>query len=341
MTTPEVPPGIAEREEAPDQHGAPSRGRRRRRKSGLVRRESRLGVALMIPTVLVIVLLVLLPLMWNIALAFQPARLINIQEVKLFGFDATLRNFEIVLSDNDFWPVLRTTFVYTIGGTVMSILMGLWAALALQKAFRGRSIVRGIVLFPYVVPVVAAAFVWQVMLNPRFGVVNVWIERLGGNPIDFLGTRSYDISFFGLFTLTVPLALLTVIVFEAWRYFPFAFLFILAALQSQSKEIDEAAMVDGATISQRFWYVTLPGLWPVVSVLFLLRFIWTFNKFDDVYLLTGGGAGTEVITVKIIDWLTGRGNVGAASALGIILALILSVVVFIYYKFFYVDEERA
>jgi len=295
----------------------------------------------MIPTVLVIVLLVLLPLLWNIALAFQPARLINIQEVKLIGFDATLRNFEIVLSDNDFWPVLRTTFVYTIGGTVMSIAMGLWAALALQKAFRGRSIVRGIVLFPYVVPVVAAAFVWQVMLNPRFGVVNVWIERLGGNPIDFLGTRSYDISFFGLFTLTVPLALLTVIMFEAWRYFPFAFLFILAALQSQSKEIDEAAMVDGATISQRFLYVTLPGLWPVISVLFLLRFIWTFNKFDDVYLLTGGGAGTEVITVKIIDWLTGRGNVGAASALGIILALILSVVVFLYYKFFYVDEERA
>ncbi|MGI9528191.1 MAG: carbohydrate ABC transporter permease [Acidimicrobiia bacterium] len=340
MTTPEVPPRIAEREEAADGAGPPERTRRRR-KSGLVRRESRLGVALMIPTVLVIVLLVLLPLLWNIALAFQPARLINIQEVSLIGFDATLRNFELVLSDNDFWPVLRTTFVYTIGGTFLSILLGLWAALALQKAFRGRSIVRGIVLFPYVVPVIAAAFVWQVMLNPRFGVVNVWIERLGGNPIDFLGTRSYDISFFGLFTLTIPLALLTVIVFEAWRYFPFAFLFILAALQSQSKEIDEAAMVDGATISQRFMYVTLPGLWPVISVLFLLRFIWTFNKFDDVYLLTGGGAGTEVITVKIIDWLIGRGNVGAASALGIILALILSVVVFIYYKFFYVDEERA
>ena len=342
MTTPEVPPGIAEREEAAEQPDPQvETPRRRRRKSGLVRRESRLGVALMIPTVLVIVLLVILPLLWNIALAFQPARLINIQEVSLIGFDATLRNFEIVLSDNDFWPVLRTTFVYTIGGTVLSILMGLWAALALQKAFRGRSIVRGIVLFPYVVPVVAAAFVWQVMLNPRFGVINVWIERLGGNPIDFLGTRSYDISVFGLFTLTIPLALVTVIMFEAWRYFPFAFLFILAALQSQSKEIDEAAMVDGATISQRFWYVTLPGLWPVLSVLFLLRFIWTFNKFDDVYLLTGGGAGTEVITVKIIDWLTGRGNVGAAAALGIILALILSVVVFIYYKFFYVDEETA
>jgi len=333
MTTPETPPRIAEAEAEPEKKG--------RKRTGLARRESRLGVALMLPTILVILLLVILPLLWNVALAFQPARLINIREVKLIGFEPTLRNFEIVLSDNDFWPVLRTTFVYTIGGTVLSIFMGLWAALSLQKAFRGRSIVRGIVLFPYVVPVVAAAFVWQVMLNPRFGIVNVWIERLGGNPIDFLGTRSYDISVFGLFSVTIPLALFTVIVFEAWRYFPFAFLFILASLQSQSREIDEAAMVDGATISQRFRYITMPGLWPVISVLFLLRFIWTFNKFDDVYLLTGGGAGTEVITVKIIDWLTGRGNVGAASALGIILALILSVVVFIYYKFFYVEEDRA
>jgi multiple sugar transport system permease protein len=312
--------------------------RRRRKKSGLQKRESRLGVTLMVPTVLVLLVLFFYPLVWNFALSLQPARLINIREVSLVGFTPSLKNFEIVLSDNEFWPVLRTTFVYTIGGSVLSILMGLWAALTLQSTFRGRSIVRGLVLFPYVVPVIAAAFVWQVMLNPNFGIVNVWLERIGIGAIDFLGTRSYDVSVFGLFTLSVPLALLTVIVFEAWRYFPFAFLFILAALQSQSSEINEAAEVDGATISQRFRYITLPSLAPVISVLFLLRFIWTFNKFDDIFLLTGGGAGTKVITVKIIEWLIGRGNVGAAAALGIILAAILSVVVLIYYKFFYVEE---
>jgi multiple sugar transport system permease protein len=313
-------------------------GRRRRKKSGLQKRESRLGVTLMVPTVLVLLVLFFYPLVWNFALSLQPARLINIREVSLVGFTPSLKNFELVLSDNEFWPVLRTTFVYTIGGSVLSILMGLWAALTLQSTFRGRSIVRGLVLFPYVVPVIAAAFVWQVMLNPNFGIVNVWLERLGIGAIDFLGTRSYDIGVFGLFTISVPLALLTVIVFEAWRYFPFAFLFILAALQSLSNEIKEAAEVDGATISQRFRYITLPALAPVISVLFLLRFIWTFNKFDDIFLLTGGGAGTKVITVKIIEWLVGRGNVGAAAALGIILAAILSVVVLIYYKFFYVEE---
>jgi multiple sugar transport system permease protein len=176
------------------------------------------------------------------------------------------------------------------------------------------------------------------MLNPTFGIANVWLERLGLPAIDFLNTRSYEISVFGLFSFEIPLALMTVIAFEAWRYFPFAFLFILAALQSLPGDVNEAAIVDGATLSQRFWYVTLPQLRPVLAVLVLLRFIWTFNKFDDVFLLTGGGAGTRVITVKIVDWLTGRGNVGAAAALGIVLALILIVLVTIYMKFFYEEE---
>lgn len=311
---------------------------RKRKKSGLKRRESRLGMALVLPAVIVVVVLVILPLLWNIALSLQPARLINIRDVKLIGFDASLKNFERVLSDRDFWPVLRTTFVYTIFGSILSILLGLWAALTLRKVFRGRSIIRGLVLFPYVVPVIAAAFVWQVMLNPNFGVANVWLERLGFNAVDFLRTRSYDVAVFGWFTFSIPLALVTAIMFEAWRYFPFAFLFILAALQSEPKEIEEAALVDGATISQRFWYLTLPALKPVLSVLFLLRFIWTFNKFDDIFLLTGGGAGTEVITVKIVDWLIGRANVGAAAALGLILAAILGVVVGLYFKFFYVED---
>ena len=314
------------------------RKKRRKRKSGMARRESRLGLALVLPAVLVVALLVVFPLIWNIALSFQQARLINIRDVSIFGFDPTLQNYETVTGASDFWPVLRTTFIYTIAGSILSIAMGLWAALTLQSAFRGRALVRGLVLFPYVVPVIAAAFVWKIMLNPTFGIANVWLERLGFNAVDFLNTRSYDISVFGIFTITVPLALLTVIAFEAWRYFPFAFLFILAALQSLPQDVNEAADVDGATISQRFWYVTLPALRPVIAVLLLLRFIWTFNKFDDVFLLTGGGAGTRVITVKVIDWLTGRGNVGAAAALGIVLALILIVLVVLYLKFYYRDE---
>lgn len=313
--------------------------KRRRRKSVMARNESRFGVALILPTVLVVALLVVFPLLWNVSLSFQKARLIDIQSVSIVGFEPTLHNYETAIGARDFFSVLKTTFIYTIGGTILSIVMGAWAALSLQKAFRGRALIRGLVLFPYVVPVIAAAFVWQVMLNPQFGIVNEWLSWFGIPAIDFLRTRAYELSVFGLFTLTIPLALTTVIVFEGWRYFPFAFLFILAALQSMPKDVDEAAFVDGATLSQKFRYVTLPALAPVISVLFLLRFIWTFNKFDDVFLLTGGGADTEVITVKIVDWMIGRGNVGAAAALGMILAAILIVVVGIYFKFFYQEDS--
>ncbi|HHC08958.1 MAG TPA: sugar ABC transporter permease [Actinobacteria bacterium] len=309
----------------------------RSQRSGLARREARLGVALILPAVLVVGGLVLFPLLWNVALSIQPARLLNIREVGLFGFMPTLRNYRVVVSDLEFWAVFRTTFVYTVAGTILSIVGGMWAALTLRRPFRGRGLVRGLTLFPYVVPVIAAAFVWKTMLNPTFGIVNEWIDVLGGRRVDFLGTLSHDVHVFGL-TLSIPLALVMVILFEGWRYFPFAFLFILAALQALPQDVEEAAIVDGATPSQRFWYITLPQLRPVLSVLFLLRFIWTFNKFDDVYLLTGGGAGTEVITVKIVDWLLGRGDVGAAAALGMILAAVLLVLMAVYFRWFYQEE---
>ncbi len=313
---------------------------RKRKVLSLAQREQRLAWWFVAPGAIIVLSLVIFPVLWNAALSLQRIRLIDLQNFNYFDFNAGFGNYSRVTGVRDFWETIRVTIVYTLGGTFLSLALGVWAALVVKKAFIGRSIVRGFMLFPYVAPVIAATFVWRLMLSTQFGIVNEWIRNAGREQVDFLGSRDFTLSLLG-FDLTLPLALSTVIVFEAWRYFPFAFLFILAALQSQSKDIDEAAMVDGATLSQRFWYVTLPGLWPVISVLFLLRFIWTFNKFDDVYLLTGGGAGTEVITVKIVDWLIGRGNVGAAAALGIVLALILSVVVFIYYRWFYVEEEAA
>lgn len=96
-----------------------------------------------------------------------------------------------------------------------------------------------------------------------------------------------------------------VILYQAWRYFPFSFLFILARLQALPGELDEAARVDGATPLQRFWRITLPQLQGVIALLTVLRFIWTFNEFDDIYLLTQGGAGTEVVSVRVFHYLTG------------------------------------
>jgi multiple sugar transport system permease protein len=174
-----------------------------------------------------------------------------------------------------------------------------------------------------------------VALSPQYGIVNDWGRRFLGwdDPIAFLTSRRYEVGVLGVH-LEVPLALLTVIAFESWRYFPFAFLFLLARLQAVPKDLEEAATVDGATPTQRFRYVLLPQLTPVIALLCVLRFIMTFNKFDDVYLLTGGGAGTDVAAVRVYDFLTARYDVGAAAAQALVLAVSLMVLLGLYFRFF-------
>jgi multiple sugar transport system permease protein len=286
---------------------------------------------------------VILPILWTVLLAFQNAKLVDIQEQGLFG-RWTLDNFDQVFGSPGFWSSLGTTLLYTIGATAGSVILGLIAALALRKPFRGRGVLRATMLLPYVAPVVAVAFVWEVALSPQYGIVNEWGRKLFGwdDPIAFLSTRSYEVGLFGLH-FDIPLALLTVIAFETWRYFPFAFLFMLARLQAVPSGLEEAAEVDGATLSQRFRYIVLPQLMPVIALLSVLRFIMTFNKFDDVYLLTGGGSGTDVVAVRVYDFLTSRFDVGAASAQALVLAVVLMALLGIYFKFFgkKVQEESA
>jgi multiple sugar transport system permease protein len=299
-----------------------------RRPRTLRQLEARTGRLLLSPTVVIVFAIVILPIAWAIVLAFQRVKLLNIRRTGLLGH-YTLDNFARVFTSAGFWDSLWTTVVYTVGGTVGSIALGLVAAVALRRPFRGRGAVRALMLLPYVTPVVAATFVWTVMLNPQFGVVNAWGTKLLGwnEPIAFLSTESSR-----LFGVTVPTALLTVIAFETWRYFPFAFLFLVARIQAIPADLDEAARVDGASIWQRFRHIVWPQLLPVIAVLTVLRFIFTFNKFDDVYLLTGGGAGTEVVSVRVYEFLTARKDVGLAAAQAVVLALVLIILIVVYLR---------
>ncbi|MFG2433474.1 carbohydrate ABC transporter permease [Streptomyces sp. NPDC048508] len=306
----------------------------RRRPMTASRRTNRAGLAFVSPTFLVVLVVVVLPILWTVLLAFQHAKLVDIQGMGLFG-RWTLGNFTQVFDSAGFWSSLTTTLIYTVGATFGSILLGLVAALALRTPFRGRGLLRAAMLLPYCAPVVAVAFVWEVALSPQYGIVNDWGRRLFGwdDPIAFLSTRSYEVHLLGVH-FDIPLALLTVIAFECWRYFPFAFLFILARLQAIPDSLEEAAKVDGATPTQRFRHVLLPQLMPVIALLCVLRFILTFNKFDDVYLLTGGGAGTDVAGVRVYDFLTARYDVGAAAAQALVLAAALVILLGLYFKFF-------
>ena len=252
----------------------------------------------------------------------------------LTSFDFTFENFQRVFDSSEFWSVLRVTIYYTVFSTVGALIVGLFAAQLMNTAFKGRGILRGLFLFPYVAPVIAVAFTWLILLDPFSGTINAMLVEMGliGAPINFFGTREVDVTIFGL-TFGFPVALSTVIAFEAWRYFPLSFLFILAAMQSVSAEMYEAAEMDGATPLQQFWYLSLPQLLGILSVLFLLRFIWTFNKFDDIFLLTGGAAGTRTLTVQVYEQGFALSNLGAGAAVAVVVFFVLLIFALAFFRF--------
>ena len=227
----------------------------------------------------------------------------NVLTNSTFTFD----NFARVFNGDEFFEVLWVTLFYTVFGTIGALLVGLFAALLLNKSFRGQGILRGLYLFPYVAPVIAVAFAWLILFDPFSGSANALLVQMGvsSEAINFFGER--------------PLALIMVTVFEIWRYFPLSFLFILARMQSIDSDMYEAADMDGASPFQQFWYLSVPQLLGILSVLFLLRFIWTFNKFDDIFLLTGGNAGTRTLTVNVYEQAFAISNIGAGAAVAVVI----------------------
>ncbi|WP_226554673.1 sugar ABC transporter permease [Celeribacter naphthalenivorans] len=238
----------------------------------------------------------------------------------------TLKNFVSVFDGGEFFSVLGVTLFYTVFGTVGALVMGLFASLLLNHSFRGQGILRGLYLFPYVAPVIAVAFAWILLFDPFSGSANALLVQMGvmDQAINFFGER--------------PLALIMVTLFEIWRYFPLSFLFILARMQSISTDMYEAADMDGASPFQQFWYLSLPQLLGILSVLFLLRFIWTFNKFDDIFLLTGGNAGTRVLTVNVYEQAFAVSNIGAGAAVAVVIFACLLLFSVFFFKFMSKEE---
>ena len=244
----------------------------------------------------------------------------------LTNLNFSLVNFIKIFDRDEFFQVLFVTLFYTVFGTVGALLMGLLAALILNANFRGQGIFRGLFLFPYVAPVIAVAFTWVLLFDPFSGSINALLIQMQviETPINFFGKR--------------PLALIMVTVFEIWRYFPLSFLFILARMQSIDNEMYEAAEMDGASPFQKFWYLSIPMLLGILSILFLLRFIWTFNKFDDIFLLTGGNAGTRTLTVNVYEQAFALSNIGAGAAVAVVIFIFLLIFSILFFKFISREE---
>lgn len=281
-------------------------------------KEARLAWTLVSPTALIVFGLVLFPAFFSIWISFRDVNLGNLNNVFNAPFvgwgnyRAVFNDFAFKWQGIDSWGAAVTSIVYSFTATILTLFTGLIASLILNRPFRGRGIARAVFLFPYVAPIVSVAYVWRWLLDPKpSGVLNDILMGLGivDLPLAFLSTRG--------------LAIVIVIIFEAWRYFPFAMLMILARLQAIDNTLYEAAEVDGASTWQQFWNVTLPELRYVLGAIFLLRLMWTFNKFDDIFLLTGGGFGTNVLPVLTYQFSFKQFNFGRGAATAMILLAIL------------------
>ena len=251
----------------------------------------------------------------------------------LLNTNFTLKNFKKVFFQNEFFDLLSTTFYYTFFGTIGSIVFGILTAQLVNQKFFGRTFMRSVLLFPYVGPVVALAYTWELLLDPYSGTLNNLLMNFQviQEPLNLLGQKYLTINFFG-FDLKLRLALTTVIIFEIWRYFPLAFLFILARLQAVPKELYEAAEVDGAGPLQKFINITLPQITAVISILFMIRFIWNFNKFEDIFLLTGGASGTRTLPINVYEQGFTISDIGMGSAVSIVIVALLLLFMFVYFK---------
>ena len=305
-----------------------------RQRSSLKAREQRLAWALISPTAIIVLGLVLFPAIFNIWISFHKVNLGTLGDVISAPFNG-LSNYSNVLNDFNFkfqgienMGVVVTSILYSLFSTILTVLLGLGAALLLNRPFKGRGVARAVFLFPYVAPIVSVAFVWRWILDPRpSGVVNDLLVKLGliEMPIAYLATRG--------------LALLLVIIFEAWRYFPFAMLMILARLQAIDDALYEAAEVDGANNWEKFLFITIPELRYVLGATFLLRMLWTFNKFDDIFLLTGGGFGTKVMPILTYEFSFKTFNFGKGAAAAMIQLMIVLVFMVVYLRVVMKEED--
>jgi len=304
----------------PSPRPSPSPGRERGwRLSG-----SALGLLGLAPALLLIAALIIYPVVYAVWLSLHDKHSFFPTE-QFIG----LRNYWDIARDQEFWDSMWRGVVYAAGTTALQLVFGVAAALVLHRSFRGRPVVRALVLFPYMIPTIVAVVVWRWLLNDTYGVVDYLLVRWGlvRQPIVWL---------------SVDHIMTSLIVMSVWQFAPFVILSVLARLQTIAPELYEAARVDGASAWGRFRHVTLPQIQAVLFVVILLRGIWMFTKFDTVWLWgEGAGAGREIRTLPIYAYMRTFTyyQAGFGSALAVIMFLMLLGATALYFRLFWREEE--
>ena len=278
----------------------------------ILEREGAFSWIMLAPGVLFLIAFVAYPFFYGIYLSLQE------RQVAKAGLFVGLANFVTLFHDGVFWQVSRNTFLYTIVTTVLKLLGGLAMALVMNQAFRGRNLARAFLLLPFIVPTILSTIAWMWIFDPTFSVINWTLVHTGA--------ISKGFSWLGNATL----AMVAIIIVNTWRGIPFYGITLLAGLQTISPELYEAAAIDGATVNQRFWHVTMPIIKPILIIVTMFSIIFTFADFQIVYALTHGGPAnaTQVYVTYAFDlgMSAGQLGMGAAAALTMLPALILLII---------------
>lgn len=297
-------------------------GRRKTRAAG--RFQALLPYALVLPPALYLLVFMFWPLGRQIYLSLTKTRLASPNRNEFIG----LRNYERLFANPEFYSVLKITLLYSAVAVVLGLALGLVAALALNRPFPGRTLVRGILLFGWAVPNVAAALIWMWMFNERSGVLNRIVTGLGLDQVAWLSSTD--------------MALPSILLVTVWQVSPFVMLVVLAALQSVPEEVKEAAVIDGADRFSVFKAVTLPHITPTLQLVALLVMVWSIRRFDIIYLLTGGGpvGSTSTLVVKLRQVAFENYDLGLSSAYGVV-GLFLALGVAMIYAAFNRRRQRT
>lgn len=270
----------------------------------------------LLPSVLLILLLSIFPLLFSLILSFFSWDLSRLEGGAIF---TGLTNFRTLLGDARFVNTARVTLIFVIGGVSLQYCLGLLLASILNQDLRFRRFFRVAFLVPMMLTPTAVAYTWRMLFNESIGPVNDLIKHLSGPVVPWLSNAS--------------LALPTLILVDSWEWTPFVMIVLLAGLQSLPPEVFESARVDGANRWQILRRITLPMLMPVSVTVILIRALEAFKQFDIIAVMTGGGPGTSTETVTMYTYVVGmkNGNLGYASALAysLLFMIVISSTVFL------------
>lgn len=270
---------------------------------------------LMLPLLIVMVAVIGWPLVDTVALSFTDARLVGTAG-NFVGID----NYAKMLASSNFRSTLTTTTLFALISVTAEMVLGVAAALLLNQQFHGRAVLRALMILPWALPTVVNATLWRLIYNPEYGALNAALSQLGliGDYQSWLGEPGT--------------ALAAIIVADCWKNFPLVALIALAALQAVPRDMNAAALVDGAGPLARFRFVTLPYLAGPLMVALVLRTIEAFKVFDIIWVMTRGGPANSTRTLSILVYQEAFSfqRAGSGASLALIVTLLVTVLAVAY-----------